>query len=243
MQQPPVPPTRKRTIWYREHLREEVRNMPKLVRHNIGVQLRELENGNQPNDFKPMPTIGIGVNEIRTSEHGNQYRLIYIAKFEEGIYELHVITKKKSQQTSKTDVEIAKWRYRELIEARKKANAMKKKTGYKPNVVKEESDIFTVGSGNIFVDFGFSEEESVALSIKADLFDTLQTALKKRNAKQVELGALLDLPQSKVSDIVNDKMSGFSIERIITLLAKLKYDVRVEAHPMPENTHKLRARG
>jgi phage-related protein len=86
----------------------------------MGGQLNKVEYGGEPDDFKPMRTIGPGVNEIRVSENGDQYRLIYVAKFKEAIYVLHVITRKKTQKTSQPDIEIAKKRYNELVERRKK---------------------------------------------------------------------------------------------------------------------------
>jgi phage-related protein len=67
-----------------------------------------------------MPSIGVGVNEIRIEEKGNQYRLIYVVKFEEAIYIIHVITKKKTQKTSTHDIATAKKRFNELIERRKR---------------------------------------------------------------------------------------------------------------------------
>jgi phage-related protein len=86
----------------------------------MGGQLNKVEYGGEPDDFKPMQSIGAGVNEIRVAEKGDQYRLIYIAKFEEAVYVLHVITKKKTQKTSQSDIEIAKKRFSELVEGRKK---------------------------------------------------------------------------------------------------------------------------
>jgi len=65
-----------------------------------------------PKDFKPMPVIGKGVYEIRVSLHG-AWRLIYVAKFADAIYVLHAF-QKKTQQTAKADVELAKRRYRTI---------------------------------------------------------------------------------------------------------------------------------
>jgi phage-related protein len=63
-----------------------------------------------------MPTIGSGVREIRIwAEKG--YRVIYIAKFIEAIYVLHAF-EKKTQKTSKLDLELAQKRYRDLINER-----------------------------------------------------------------------------------------------------------------------------
>lgn len=92
---------------------------------------------------------------------------------------------------------------------------------------------FSTGSGDIFKDFGFSDEEAAALTIKASLFRTLQKALKETPGIQAELAARLDIPQPKVSDILNGKMSGFSVERIANYLLKLNYEICLDAHPAP----------
>src|SRR5271170_3192514 len=116
----PEKPVKKNTIWYSPRLREEVREWPAEVKEEMGQQLNKVEYGGEPDDFKPMQTIGAGVNEIRVVDDGDQYRLIYVAKFEEAIYVLHVITKKKTQKTTKQDLDIARKRYKELCETQSK---------------------------------------------------------------------------------------------------------------------------
>lgn len=65
-----------------------------------------------------MPTIGVGVKEIRL--HGsNEYRVLYVAKFAEAIYVLHAFIK-KTQQTSRADIDLAKTRFRRLLTMRGK---------------------------------------------------------------------------------------------------------------------------
>jgi phage-related protein len=118
-QSKPAGPVKKDTIWYLEHLRDEVHHWPASVRQDAGGQLNKVEYGGEPDDFKPMPIIGAGVNEIRVASEGDQYRLIYVAKFEEAIYVLHVITKKKTQKTAKADIDVSRKRYKELTEWRK----------------------------------------------------------------------------------------------------------------------------
>jgi predicted XRE-type DNA-binding protein len=90
---------------------------------------------------------------------------------------------------------------------------------------------FTTGSGDVFVDLDFSEEESAGLNLKSVLFDTLQAALRSKSETQMELASKLKLPQPKISDIKNGKMSGFSIERIVNCLLRLDYEISVDAHP------------
>ncbi len=90
--------------------RDDLRRFPAQIRRLIGVELMAVQFGSTPSDFKPMPTIGAGVYEIRVRLRG-AYRVIYLAKLEEAVYVLHVF-QKKSQRTSRTDLDIASTRYK-----------------------------------------------------------------------------------------------------------------------------------
>jgi predicted XRE-type DNA-binding protein len=96
-------------------------------------------------------------------------------------------------------------------------------------------DIFTTGSGNVFVDLGFSEEEAAKLTIKSCLFTILQKAISKtlETKTQAEIAGRLGVDQPIISKIMNDRMSGFSVERIANYLLKLHYDICLEAQPAP----------
>jgi phage-related protein len=65
-----------------------------------------------PSDFNPMPAVGSGAYEIRVHLLG-EWRVIYIAKFEEVVYVLHAF-QKKTQSTRKEDIELARRRYRQI---------------------------------------------------------------------------------------------------------------------------------
>lgn len=108
---------RKDVRWLGNSL-EELRTWSKSVTECVGSELLLLQEGKDPSDWKPMVTIGVGVSEIRVRDDGQQYRLIYVAKFEEAIYVIHVF-RKKTQKTSKRDLELAKKRYIELVNSRK----------------------------------------------------------------------------------------------------------------------------
>ena len=73
----------------------------------------------QPSDWKPMSTVGAGAGEIRIKDEAGIYRVIYVAKFEEAVYVLHVF-EKKTQKTRKADIALAKARYKALAEERKR---------------------------------------------------------------------------------------------------------------------------
>ena len=90
-----------------------LRDFPPGARHDTGYQLDKVQRGHQPDDFKPMPVIGNGVEEIRVSSSSGAYRVIYLARQPEAVYVLHAF-QKKTQATPKKDMEIAKRRFRQL---------------------------------------------------------------------------------------------------------------------------------
>lgn len=59
-----------------------------------------------------MKSVGSGVKEIRIHVLG-EWRVIYVAKFANAVYVLHGF-QKKTQQTRKEDIELARRRYREI---------------------------------------------------------------------------------------------------------------------------------
>jgi phage-related protein len=69
--------------------------------------------GEQPDDFKPMPVIGKGVEEIRVTDESGAYRLIYLARRRDAVYVLHAF-QKKTPATSQRDIETAKRRFAQL---------------------------------------------------------------------------------------------------------------------------------
>jgi phage-related protein len=98
--------------------RQAVKDFPQLARQRAGRQLARVQDGLEPEDWKPMPSIGIGVSEIRVRE-GRAFRLIYVAKFSEAIYVLHAF-EKKARKTPKSDIDLARTRFRALVNERKK---------------------------------------------------------------------------------------------------------------------------
>lgn len=89
----------------------------KSVKQAAGYQLHLIQQGLDPDDWKPMQSVGAGVREVRIHVEG-EHRIIYLAKFEEGVYVLHAFPK-KTQKTPRKDIEIAKARFQEVMQARK----------------------------------------------------------------------------------------------------------------------------
>ncbi|SEG13437.1 Phage-related protein [Bryocella elongata] len=98
-----------------------VQRFPPAARRMAGFELQGVQHGLHPSDFKPMPSIGAGVEELRVWVESGTYRIIYLARLEEAVYVLHAFPK-KSQQTSPRDLELARSRYEQLVQQRKRKN-------------------------------------------------------------------------------------------------------------------------
>lgn len=109
--------TSKSAEWIGDSL-DVVKSWSVKVKEDVGRQLRKVQDGEQPTNFKPMKTVGSGVYELKHSDDGNQYRVFYVVKFEEAMYILHAFTK-KTQKTSNTDLDLATQRYKQLLKDRK----------------------------------------------------------------------------------------------------------------------------
>lgn len=93
---------------------KSIRAFPDDARHDAGYQLEKVQRGQPPDDFKPMPSIGAGVEEIRIADESGAYRVIYVARRVDAVYVLHAF-QKKTQATSRQDIEMAKKRIAQLM--------------------------------------------------------------------------------------------------------------------------------
>lgn len=92
---------------------DDLRSFPLLARREAGHQLDQVQNGLEPDDWKPMNSVGKGVKEIRIRDAAGAFRVIYVAKFADAVYVLHCF-QKKTEKTSKADLDLASKRYSEL---------------------------------------------------------------------------------------------------------------------------------
>jgi len=91
-----------------------LRAFPEDARQDAGYQLDKVQRGEQPDDFKPMLSVGKGVEEVRIWDDSGTFRVIYTARLADVVYVLHAF-QKKSQATSRRDIELIKSRYAELM--------------------------------------------------------------------------------------------------------------------------------
>jgi phage-related protein len=90
-----------------------IREFPQDAKKDAGREIVRLQEGREPLDWKPMPSIGKGVREIRVAERSGQFRVIYVANIGNKIYILHAF-QKKTQKTPQRDLELAASRLKQI---------------------------------------------------------------------------------------------------------------------------------
>lgn len=91
-----------------------MRAFPDEARRRAGHQLDRVQRGLDPDDWKPMPSIGSGVREIRVRDATGAFRVIYLASRPDAIYVLHAF-QKKTEATGRRDLMLARARLQELL--------------------------------------------------------------------------------------------------------------------------------
>jgi phage-related protein len=85
--------------------------------HDAGTELRRVQSGLKPKNWKPMPSVGAGVCEVRIKQ-GSAFRIFYIATLADSVYVIHAF-QKKAQKTAKPDLELGQTRFRQLMRDKK----------------------------------------------------------------------------------------------------------------------------
>lgn len=93
--------------------RDDLAAFPRNVRKRAGHELFMVQQGRVPTDFKHAPQVGSGVCEIRIRDSTGGFRVMYVATLPEAVYVLHAF-RKKTQKTSRADVELARRRFARL---------------------------------------------------------------------------------------------------------------------------------
>ncbi|MEW8036597.1 MAG: type II toxin-antitoxin system RelE/ParE family toxin [Candidatus Thiodiazotropha sp.] len=191
---------------------KDLLSFPEQARRKAGYQLGFIQLGFESSDWKSMPTIGSGVREIRIHVEG-EFRVIYIAKHEEAIYALHAF-QKKTQKTSKRDIELARSRLRELEQESKRA---REEEMTKTHV--------TPAGGNIFADLDVPDAENEKLRLV--LLASIREWFESSGMTQIEAAESMGVKQPVLNDAINGRYQKFTIDRLVRLLASVGRRVNV----------------
>ena|SRR5882762_5731739 len=102
--------------------KEVISSFPDAAKHNLGFDLRMLQQGQQPSDYRPMTSIGPGVFELRDQDERAWYRVIYLSRVRDVVHVLHCF-EKRSRETPVKEINIARQRLKavraRMIQGRK----------------------------------------------------------------------------------------------------------------------------
>ena len=90
-----------------------IREFPETARRQAGMELRQVQRGLEPSDWKQMKSVGPGVREIRVLAASGAFRVLYVANLADAVYVLHAF-QKKTRATARRDLDLAALRFRLL---------------------------------------------------------------------------------------------------------------------------------
>jgi phage-related protein len=101
------------TVMWEGDSREVLSDFPETVREDLGFQLWQLQQGERPSNYRPLPSVGTGVFELREQDERAWYRVVYLSRIDDVIYVLHCF-EKKSREMPKKDFEKARRRLKQV---------------------------------------------------------------------------------------------------------------------------------
>lgn len=81
--------------------KEVLRTFPEAVIQNFGFELWQLQQGERPRNYRPLPSIGSGVYELRDQDSRGWYRVVYLSRIDDMIYVLHCFEKKSREMPAR----------------------------------------------------------------------------------------------------------------------------------------------
>ena len=106
------------------------------------------------------------------------------------------------------------------------------------NTAKEDDIPVSEGVLNIFEALGLDDSEE--LLAKAHLAQSVTSIIKHRHLTQADAAKLLETKQPKISALMNGRIAGFSLERLVLMMNKLDHDVEISVRKKPSSRSKAR---
>ena len=96
---------------------------------------------------------------------------------------------------------------------------------------KGRADRIHRGSGNVFADLGFAPAKASEMLVKAELTRQIYSRIKSLRLTQIQASQRLGISQPDVSKLMNARFTGYSADRLISLLNALSVDVDIVVRP------------
>jgi phage-related protein/predicted XRE-type DNA-binding protein len=183
---------------------DAIRDFPDGPRHRAGVELRAVQNGLEPNDWKPMKTVGPSVREIRIRDAMGAFRIIYLSTLPDRVLVLHAF-RKKTQQTARRDIDLAARRLR---------------------VESTTMNVETFDS--VFDALADTSAEAANMTARADLLLAIRERVRAWGLTQEEAAARLGLTRPRLNDLMRGKLEKFSLDALVNIAAAAGFKLHIE---------------
>jgi predicted XRE-type DNA-binding protein len=75
------------------------------------------------------------------------------------------------------------------------------------------------GSGNVFLDIGFSPEEAQNLQLRSELMSRIERFVKRNGMTQTQAARALGVTQPRLNALLKGKIDQFSLDALVNMLA------------------------
>jgi predicted XRE-type DNA-binding protein len=186
-----------------------LREFPEDARHDAGYQLDKVQRGEQPDDFKPMPSIGKGVEEIRMCDDTGTYRVCLYGK-----------AGRCSLCATRVPEENAGDGQARHRACQKAIHRIDERCPMTRSKTKTFSSVWDA--------IADTPEQAANLQARAELMRQIAAIIKAKNWKQADAAAHCGVTQPRINDLLRGRVSRFSLDALVNIATALGRRVHVE---------------
>jgi predicted XRE-type DNA-binding protein len=184
-----------------------LREFPEEARREAGRQLRNLQKGDDPDDWRPMQSVCPGARDLTSTES-------YTLRSSLKPYKFFTFLRRRPNRLGKQTSTVP--------------GAHMPKSKPREEKQKHTEPVFEAGSDNIFEDLGFSQDEAANLLVRSDLMSQIKRIIKEKGWTQKRAAEELGVQQPRVSDLFQGHIGEFSVDMLMSWLSKLGYNIEVK---------------
>jgi predicted XRE-type DNA-binding protein len=183
--------------------RDAIRDFPDGPRYRAGVELRAVQNGLDPDDWKPMRTVGPGVREIRIRDATGAFRIVYLAT-------------------------LADRRASCLPEEDAADGAAGHRAGRQAAQRMESAPMSVETFYSVFDALADTPAEAANMTARADLLLAIRERVKAWSLTQEEAAMRLGVTRPRLNDLMRGKLDKFSLDALVNIAAAAGFRLHIE---------------
>jgi predicted XRE-type DNA-binding protein/phage-related protein len=185
--------------------RDAIRDFPDGPRYRAGVELRAVQNGLDPDDWKPMKAVGPGVREIRIRDASGAFRIIYLATMADRVLVLPCVSEKDPAD-----------------------GAAGYRAGRKTPQGLEGATMNGETFDSVFDALADTAAEAANMTARADLLLAIRERVKAWNLTQEQAAVRLGLTRPRLNDLMRGKLDKFSLDALVNIAAAAGFKLHIE---------------